>query len=48
MSLLDGRQMGSIIMTKVMNAIMHQVGCELDLQNKVMLFLMHLPQTKRD
>ena len=47
-SLLVGRQMGSIIMTNVMNTIMHQVGCDLDLQNKVMLFLMHLPQTKRD
>ncbi len=48
MSLLVGRQMGSIIMTNVMNTIMHQVGCDLDLQNKAMLFLMHLPQTKQD
>ena len=48
MSLLIGCQMGSVIMTNAMNSIMHQVGCDLDQQNKVMLFLMHLPQTKRD
>ena len=42
------RQMGSIIMTNMMNTIMHQVGRDLDQQNGLMLFLMHLPQTKRD
>ncbi len=40
--------MSSIIMTNVMNSVMHQVGGDLDQHNGLMLFLMNLSQTKRD